>query len=269
MRIFGERGGKSGSRQVHPQTLHEDLRRRGVGTDIDTHMAHDAQETEQDKGVAKQFETLRERRSFRYRFLMDGRERQGEDSHDTDDGIDREEHFPAQAHVRNRRRSAPHGDIRCEERGDRLDKLTERQRRGEITCYDIRHQRIKRSLHKGVTYTEERESAENEAVTLSAERQNERQDGDEDREKDGFLTTDLIHQHTRRHGEDKEPEEDERGHDVRLRMRQTEVLLHVVGSDTHEVHKAHGEETQHHRQKGKFRSLHKLKIKNYELRITN
>ena len=207
------------------------------------------------KQRTKQFETLRERRAFRYRFLMDGRERQRKDSNHTDHRINREEHFPTQSHIRNSRRGTPHRYIRREERGDRLDELAKGQRRGEVTRDDIRHQRVERSLHEGVTDTEKREGAEHHRVTLAAQRQDQREDGDEDREKDGFLTTDLIHQHSRRHGEDEEPEEDERRHDIRLRMRQTEVLLHVVGSDTNEVHKAHSEETEHHREEGKFRSF--------------
>lgn len=62
-----------------------------------------------------------------------------------------------------------------------------------------------------------------------------------------LLASDAVHQHTRRYGEDEEPEEHQRREYVGLRVGQVQVGLHVVGGDAHQIHKAHGEEAKHDR----------------------
>lgn len=66
-------------------------------------------------------------------------------------------------------------------------------------------------------------------------------------EKHRLLTSDAVHQHTRRYGEDEKPEEHQRREYVSLRVGQVQVGLHVVGGDAHQIHKAHGEEAKHDR----------------------
>ena len=105
-------------------------------------MTHDTQETEEDKRFAQEFEALHEGRTLGYRLLMNRGEREREDGDDTDDRIDGEEHFPSQTHVRDSFGGAPHSDIGSEERGDRLDELTESQSRGQVARDDIRYQRV-------------------------------------------------------------------------------------------------------------------------------
>ena len=68
-----QRGSKRGLVQGHSKTFHENLGRGCVGSHIDTHMAHDAQEREQHDGRAQQFEALHKGRRLALDLLfMDG-----------------------------------------------------------------------------------------------------------------------------------------------------------------------------------------------------
>lgn len=59
--------------------------------------------------------------------------------------------------------------------------------------------------------------------------------------------SDTAHQHTCRHREDQEPEENQRREDVSLRVSQTQICFYIVGGDAYQIHKSHSEKAEHHR----------------------
>ena len=138
-----ERGGKSGLGEGHTQPFHQNLGRGGVGADIDPHMAHDAQETKENKGVAQQPKTLHKAAALGDRFLVNSGQRECDDGNHADDTVDREQHFPSQPERGDDSRCAPHGDIRCQKRGDSLNELSKRQRGRQVARDDVANQRIK------------------------------------------------------------------------------------------------------------------------------
>ena len=164
----------------------------------------------------------------------------------TDDAINGEEYFPSEPKLRHCCSCAPHSDIRSEERGDSLNELTKGQGRGEITAYDVRNQRIERGLHQRITDSQQGESAEHQRIRVATKREKERENGYYNREKNGLFTANLIHQHARGNGENQEPKEYERGHDISLRIGQTKVLFYVIAGNAYEVNKAHRKEAEHH-----------------------
>ena len=60
------------------------------------------------------------------------------------------------------------------------------------------------------------------------------------------FSSDAVHQHARRNGEDEEPEKHERRTDVGLHVSEREVFFHIIGGDAHEVDESHDKETEHH-----------------------
>ena len=75
-------------------------------------------------------------------------------------------------------------------------------------------------------------------VAVSENREKQRGKRDDKVEKHRLLTSDAVHQHTRRYGEDEEPEEHQRREYVGLRVGQVPSHFHVVGGDAHQIHKA-------------------------------
>ena len=61
---------KCGVIQSHAQTFHQDFRSSGIRTDINSHMAHDADERKQKERLAQQSQTLAERGRFSLLFLF-------------------------------------------------------------------------------------------------------------------------------------------------------------------------------------------------------
>ena len=129
-------------------TLHKELRCSGIGSHIDTDMAHDAKEAEEDERIAEKFHTTEESRDLRVRLLFfnpyHAEKKDGEKSHDC---IDREEDTPLKAEGRNDGSCAPHRDVWCHERRDCLHELAEGEGRGQfVATDDVADQRIERGL---------------------------------------------------------------------------------------------------------------------------
>ena len=98
-------------------------------------MAHDADEAEQYHGTREQLDAIYNRRGFALDGLLLNRGTvKGQGGHHTDNEVDGEQHTPTQAKGRNGSHSSPHGDIGRHERGNGLDKLTEGERRGEVSA---------------------------------------------------------------------------------------------------------------------------------------
>ena len=102
--------------------------------------------------LAQQGEALPEGgRASLFLFLADGSTAQPKNGNHRNDHIDREQYTPAQSQRRDRRRRPPHGDIRCQKRSDRLDKLPESQTtRQLIFSNNIREKRVQRGLHQSI-----------------------------------------------------------------------------------------------------------------------
>ena len=138
------------------QAFHQQLGRGGVGTDVDAHVAHDAEEAQQDKRVAQQPQAGAEARSLVRLLFLDGRGAEPEDGEHGNHHVDGEEHAPVEPEVRYGVRCTPHGDVGGEERGDGLDELAEGEgRREPVTADDGRQQGIERRLHERVADAEE------------------------------------------------------------------------------------------------------------------
>ena len=182
-------------------------------------MAHDAEEAEQDEGAAQQLEAFNDARCLVRSLLLDRRGRQDGDREEADHRVDHQEGAPTESEGGQYRRRSPSRQDRGEERGDRLHELTEGERRGELIRADqVGHQRIERSLHDGVADTQEGERGQHNAIAVIEERQYERDRGHHEAHQYRILSSDLVHQHAGRHGEDQEPEEYQRGEKVGLRI---------------------------------------------------
>ena len=87
--------GKGGFVERHAHTFHQQLGCGGVGSHIDTHMTHDAEERQQDDGLAQQTDAIHERRrlTLLYIFLNRSNPQQCR-SQDADNEINEEQHAP-------------------------------------------------------------------------------------------------------------------------------------------------------------------------------
>ena len=135
--------GKSGLVECEPDAFHQEFGSRGVGTYVDTHVAHDAQETQEDEGLSKQAQAIGEaRRTVGFLFLNGGR-REPEDGNDGHHHVDGEKHAPLKSKGGHGLRSAPHGDVGSQERGYGLDELAEGERAGQTVARDdVAQQRV-------------------------------------------------------------------------------------------------------------------------------
>ena len=93
--------------------------------------------------VAQQPKTLHKAAALGYRFLVNSGQRECDDGNHADDTVDREQHFPSQPERGDDSRCAPHGDIRCQKRGNSLNELSKRQRGRQVARDDVANQRIK------------------------------------------------------------------------------------------------------------------------------
>ena len=212
-------------------------------------MAHNAQETEQDDGLAQQLEALNEVRGLSDDlFPLDGCYQQQEGGQDADDAIHREQHPPAQTEGGHGRRGAPHGDVRGQERSDGLHELAKGHGAGQLVALNyVGNERVQRGLHESIADTQQGEGHQHEAVGFPEKGQQQGDDRDYQAQEHGVLAADLVHQHSRGDGENEEPEENEGREYIGGSIRELEICLYVVGGDAHEVHEPHGEEAEHHR----------------------
>lgn len=235
--------GKTSLGQRHTQTLHQQLRRRRIQTDIDTHMTDDADERKQDNPVAQQSKAIGEGRTTLGTVirLLHLRNRQDNQCRHPDSQEDKVEDTPVSE--ANRR---PTCDNRREEGSNRLDKLPEGQRtRQAVARNDIRKQGIQRHLHQCIPNPKKRERHQHGRKTIIQQRQQQCQSRYDQAEKHRLLLSDTVHQHPRGDGEDQEPEENHRREKIRHRVGETEVRLHVVRRYAHQIDEAHRKESQH------------------------
>ena len=141
-------------------------------------MAHDTDKTQQNKRLAQQGKAFSECRRFPFRLLFVYlRCSQQKDCNNCNNHINREKYPPAQAERRNHSRCAPHRDIRSQERSDSVYKLSESQTTGQlIPTDDIREQRIQRSLHQGITDTQQRKGNKHQHITIAKDWEQQREE---------------------------------------------------------------------------------------------
>ena len=78
-------------------------------------------------------------------------------------------------------------------------------------------------------------------------REKQRGKRDDKAEKHRLLASDAVHQHTRRYGEDEEPEEPETGNMLACESVRVQVGLHVVGGDARKSTKPMAKKQKHDR----------------------
>ena len=228
--------------QRKPEPLDEDLRSSGVDAYVDAHMRDDAQEEQQHRRDAQQFDDIQEtggssRRGV-FLHLGDAQIYCRDHADDQEDGI-------KDAPVAELDGS-PAGKNRGDERGDGLDELPEGQRTGQLVTFDDQgDQRVEGNLHEGVSDTEQAEGHQHHRIVVAEKREQQRQRRDEETDDDRLAFADLVHQQARRHAEEEEPQEDHRWQEVRHRVAQVEVRLDIIGGRSDHIDEAHREKREH------------------------
>ena len=246
-----EGGGEGGFVEGHAEAFDEEFGGSGVGAHVDAHVTYDAEEAEQDEGIAEQFEStgecLAHRLAFVFRwFFVDGSGEEQQGGDDADDEIDGEEDSPAEPEGGDGGCGSPHGDVGCHEGGDGLDELSEGEGGSEVAAlHHGGHEGVERCLHEGVADAEQGEGDEHDGEVLAEDGDEEGHGGDEEGEEHGVLASDSVHQQAGGHAEQEEPEEYEGGKEVGHGVAEREVFFHIVGGDAHEVNKAHREKAEH------------------------
>ncbi len=180
-------------------------------------MAHNAEEAQEDERTAQQTDTLANARCLVGTLLLNGSGCEHDYRQETDDGVDYEQAFPSQSECRHGTRGSPCRYQRGEERGYRLDKLPEGERRCQLAFADkVGHQRIERCLHDGIAYAEQRKRKQHHHVTVAENGHNERRCRHYETYQHCVLAPYTVHQHSGGHREYEEPEEYERRKQVGL-----------------------------------------------------
>ena len=228
--------------------LHENTRRLCIHTHVNTHMSHNAKEAQQHNRVAQQLEATRNRGGAGIRRFIDAVKREQNVSNDAHDQVDDVQQPPLAVMV-----ERPAGDVRGEQRCERLDELAHGERGGELIAFDEHgEQRVEGHLHERIADAQQCERDDDEHKPrgsrehrIGNHRQQHGADSDQNRQQHHAAAADLVHHHARGHGEDEEPEEHHSGEQIRLGVLKIEFRLDVVRGGAHEVDEAHDEEREH------------------------